>query len=92
MANGAHRQCRSVHCTRLIRCCQRQRRLSIGTALAWLNCWRGGKGASPRPVSLGRSSVHPGACGNHGTCPFVASLRLTLTFMLVVDSSTPTTG
>ena len=33
----------------------------------WLNSWHGGKGASLRPVSLGRSSVHPGACGNHGT-------------------------
>ena len=51
--------------------------------------WHGGKGASPRPVSLGRSSVHPGACGNHGTWPFVASLGLTLTLVLVVDSSTP---
>ena len=40
----------------------------------WLDSWRGGKGASLRPVSLGRSSVHPGACGNHGTWPVVASL------------------
>ena len=40
----------------------------------WLNSWHGGKGASLRPVSLGRSSVHPGACGNHGTQPVVASL------------------
>ena len=40
----------------------------------WLDSWRGGKGASLRPVSLGRSSVHPGACGNHGTWPIVASL------------------
>ena len=43
-------------------------------SLEWSYSWRGGKGASLRPVSLGRSSVHPGACGNHGTWPIVASL------------------
>ena len=59
--------------------------LSTVARRRWLNSWRGGKGASLRPVSLGRSSVHPGACGNHGTWPVVASLGLTLTLMLVVD-------